>query len=166
MSTAVKLPVEPAPAAGLTEDLCWLLSRASHALLTEFTAALEGHGISPRGHAVLVSAREGEATQTQLARAVGLDKTTMVAVIDELEQVGLAERVPAPGDRRARVIRVTNLGRRKIAEADAIIAGVREDVLSVLAPEDRDVFLRSLGTLACGRLADPVQCAHSVRRRV
>jgi DNA-binding MarR family transcriptional regulator len=149
----------------LAGDLCWLLSRASHGLLTEFTQALEGYGLSPRGHEVLVAARGAEATQTQLARAVGLDKTTMVATIDELEAAGLAERVAAPNDRRVRVIRVTAAGKRKIAQAERILDRVREDVLSALPDGERDVFLRSLAALACGRLADPVSCARSVQRR-
>ena len=41
---------------------------------------------------------------------VGLDKTTMVVTLDELEAAGLAERRPSPTDRRARVIAVTKAG--------------------------------------------------------
>jgi DNA-binding MarR family transcriptional regulator len=150
----------------LTSDLCWLLSRASHVLMTEMTAALEDLGISPRAHAVLSTALTGEHTQSEIARVVGLDKTTMVVTVDELEAAGLAERLPSSSDRRARVIAVTPAGRRKVREADKVLDRVRADVLSGLAPDERDVFLRALGTLACGRLAEPVQCAHPVRRRV
>jgi MarR family transcriptional regulator, transcriptional regulator for hemolysin len=150
----------------LASDLCWLLSRASHALNTESTAALEALGVSPRAHTVLTAAMTGEHTQIEIARLVGLDKTTMVVTVDELEAAGLAERRPSSTDRRARVIAVTPEGRRKVREADKVLDGVREDVLSALAPEDRDVFLRALGTLACGRLAEPVPCAHPVRRRI
>jgi len=149
----------------LTSDLCWLLARASHALTTESTAALEELGISPRGHAVLSTAMTGEHTQTEIARLVGLDKTTMVVTVDELEAAGLAERRPSSTDRRARVIAVTPAGEQHVREADKVLDRVREDVLSALPPEDRDVFLRALGTLARGRLAEPVACAHPVRRR-
>jgi MarR family transcriptional regulator, transcriptional regulator for hemolysin len=151
----------PAP---LTSDLCWLLSRASHALTTELTAALEDLGISPRAHAVLTTALTGEFTQSDIARVVGLDKTTMVVTMDELEAANLAERRPSRTDRRARVIAVTDAGRRKVGQADKVLDRVREDVLSVLEPDERSVFLSALGRLACGRLSDPVQCAHPVRR--
>jgi len=154
-----------APPAPLTSDLCWLLSRASHALTTELTAALETKGMSPRAHSVLATAMTGEYTQSEVARMVGLDKTTMVVTLDELEAAGLAERRPSPGDRRVRVIAVTSAGKRKVREAEAIMNQVREDVLSGLAPGDRDVFLRALGSLACGRLSEPVPCEHAVRRR-
>ena len=153
----------PAP---LASDLCWLLSRARHGLTTELTAAHEELGISPREHSVLATAMTGEFTQSEIARMVGLDKTTMVVTVDELEMAGLADREQSGTDRRARVIRVTDEGERFVREADKVLDRVREDVLSAVAPEDREAFLRALGTLACGRLAEPAACAHPVRRRV
>jgi MarR family transcriptional regulator for hemolysin len=156
----------PEATAALSSDLCWLLSRASHALTTEMTAALEEVGISPRDHVVLLTAMTGEHTQSEIARLVGLDKTTMVVTVDELEAAGLAERRPSATDRRARVIAVTDAGERKVREADKVLDLVRDDVLSVLEPGERESFLRALGTLACGRLSEPVPCAHTVRRRV
>jgi MarR family transcriptional regulator for hemolysin len=148
----------------LTSELCWLLSRASHNLTTEMTAALEDLGISPRAHAVLTVAMNGEHTQTEIARIVGLDKTTMVVTVDELEAAGLAERRPSSTDRRARVIAVTEAGKRSVKRADKVLDRVRDDVLSTLEPEERQVFLNALNRLACGRLSEPVQCAHPVRR--
>ena len=103
------------PAQPLNSNLCWLLSRASYTLTTEITAALEDLGISPRAHAVLIAALSGNHTQTELARMAGLDKTTMVVTLDELEATGLAERRPSSRDRRARVIAVTEAGKRKVA---------------------------------------------------
>jgi MarR family transcriptional regulator for hemolysin len=149
----------------LCDNLCWLLSRASYTLTTELTAALEGLGISPRAHAVLAAAATGDHTQTELAKTVGLDKTTMVVTLDELEAAGLAERRPSPTDRRARVIAVTKAGTRKLKEAEAIGDAIRDDVLSVLAPAERKTFLGALTRLVGDRLAEPVQCAHPVRRR-
>jgi len=159
---AVEAAQAPAP---MATDLCWLLSRASHGLTTEFTAALEELGISPRDHAVLFTAMTGEFTQTEIARLVGLDKTTMVVTVDELEAAGLAERRPSSTDRRARVIVVTDAGVRLVLAADEVLERVRNDVLSVLEPDEQRVFLKALGTLVCGRLAEPAQCAHPPRRR-
>jgi DNA-binding MarR family transcriptional regulator len=101
---------------------------------------------------VLAAAGGGEYTQIELARIVGLDKSTMVGTIDELERLGLAERRPSPSDRRARVIVVTALGRRRLAEADAVLERVRDDVLSVLPAKQRTALLDALTTLACERL--------------
>jgi MarR family transcriptional regulator, transcriptional regulator for hemolysin len=148
-----------------TADLCWLLSRASHALTTRLTAALEDIGISPRAHQVLGAAMTGEHTQIELARMVGLDKTTMVVTLDELESAGLAARRPSPHDRRARVIAVTKAGRRKVRDAERVSEQVRRDVLEALPPDEREAFLGALTRLVSDTLGEPVPCAQPVRRR-
>ena len=107
----------------------------------------------------------GEHTQIELARLVGLDKTTMVVTLDELEAAGLAERRPSPTDRRARVIAVTKEGRRKVREADAIFQAIRDDVLAALPEAERDVFVDMLRRLVQERLNVPVATATPVRRR-
>jgi MarR family transcriptional regulator for hemolysin len=166
MGLSVELaPPPPVEGESMPTDLCWLLSRASYILTTELTAALEGLGVSPRAHCVLSAALSGDHTQTELARRVGLDKTTMVVTLDELESAGLAERKPSKTDRRARVIGVTRAGERKVREAEAIVEGIRADVLAVLPAEDREVFLSSLTKLVSERLSAPSPCAQPVRRR-
>src|SRR5437660_7516254 len=88
-------------------NLAWLLYKAHWALAAELTSALAPLGVSARGYHVLRAAMSGEHTQTELAEMVGLDKTTMVVAVDELERQGLAERRLAPHDRRARLVVVT-----------------------------------------------------------
>jgi DNA-binding MarR family transcriptional regulator len=149
----------------LDTNLCWLLSRASYVLTTEMTAALDGLGISPRAQCVLTTAMTGEHTQTELAKMAGIDKTTMVVTLDELEAAGLAERRPSLTDRRARVIAVTEAGARKVREAEAIIARVHADVLAGLDEQEQEVFLGALNHLVHERLAEPTECAPTVRRR-
>jgi DNA-binding MarR family transcriptional regulator len=159
---------EPLPAASrqpLNTNLCWLLSRASHVLTTELTAALEELDLAPRGHMVLVAAQGGAHTQTELARMIGLDKTTMVVTLDELEAAGLAERRPSPTDRRARVIVVTKAGERLMRKADKIFDDIRADVLGALAEDERQVFMDALATLVGDRLSEPAATAQPVRRR-
>src|ERR687894_2272313 len=93
-----------------TVDLIFMLNEAARSLQTELTAGLEAVGTTPRSYCVLSKALEGECTQIELAKRSGLDKTTMVVTVDELERAGLAERRPSPTDRRARVIAVTDKG--------------------------------------------------------
>jgi MarR family transcriptional regulator for hemolysin len=162
-STTAAPPAEGPPA--LSGNLCWLLSRASYALTTELAAAFEGLGVSPRAQCVLSTAMRGTYSQTDLAKKIGLDKTTMVVTLDELEAAGLAERRACPGDRRARVIAVTEAGKRKVREAEQIADAIRDDVLSSLPAKERQVFLDALTNLVGGRLAEPVPCAQPMRRR-
>ena len=160
---AVAIDVAPTTEV-FSDNLCWLLSKAAHSLTTEMTAGLDGLGVSPRAHCVLAGAMTGEHTQSELARMVDLDKTTMVVTLDELEAAGLAERRPSPTDRRARVIAVTEAGRRKVNEAEEISERIRQDVLSVLPPDDREAFLSALSRLVRERLSECVECAAPVRR--
>jgi MarR family transcriptional regulator, transcriptional regulator for hemolysin len=144
-------------------DLALLLSQASHALHIHLTAGLTQLGISPRAHCVLSKAMGAELTQSQLAGLCGLDKTTMVVTIDELEKAGLAERRLSSTDRRARIIWVTPAGERMVARAREIVAGIYEDVLGVLPEGEREAFVEALSRLA-GRLGDPPPCEKPVRR--
>jgi DNA-binding MarR family transcriptional regulator len=153
-SSAPAAVLESAPQP-LNNNLCWLLSRASDALNTELTAALEKLGVSPRAQCVLASAATGEHSQIELARMVRLDKTTMVVTLDELEAKGLAERRPSPTDRRARVIAVTPAGARKVREAEKISDRIRADVLGALSDDERRIFLDALTRLVADRLSEP-----------
>jgi DNA-binding MarR family transcriptional regulator len=149
----------------LVANLSWLLSQASYVLTTQLTAALEKVGVSPRAYCVLSTAMTGEFTQIELAQAVGLDKTTMVVTLDELEAAGLAQRLPSSEDRRARVIAVTPAGKRKVAKAEQIVDRVHADVLAALPARERQPFVEALNGLVCDRLSTPAECAQPVRRR-
>ena len=147
----------------LKGNLTWLLTQAHYALATELAAALEPLGITPRGHSVLSAAMSGAHTQKQLANVVGLDKTTMVAVLDDLEAAGLAARVPSATDRRAHVVEVTPAGKRKVAAGAKIAQRVQAEVLASLQG-DGEAFLGTLAKLVSDRLSEPAAC-NGVRRR-
>jgi DNA-binding MarR family transcriptional regulator len=149
----------------LAGNLNWLLAQAHHALGSELAGAFASSGISTRGHSVLGAAMTGAHTQTELAELVGLDKTTMVVTVDELEVAGLARRRPSSTDRRARVIEVTELGEQKFAEGSEIIARIQADVLSSLGEPEGKQLLATLGELVRHRLAEPAACKAAIRRR-
>jgi len=146
-------------------DLAWLLYRAHWALACELTAALEPLGVSARAYHVLHAALSGEHTQTELAEIVGLDKTTMVVTVDELERAGLVERRLAPRDRRARMLWVTAAGKRKVAEAEMVRGRVQAEVLGELSAREGAALIGALAKLVEGRLAERVQCTRPPRRR-
>jgi DNA-binding MarR family transcriptional regulator len=148
----------------LAGNLNWLLAQAHYVLASELAGAFEPLGVSPRGHSVLAAAMTASYTQRQLADLVGLDKTTMVVTLDELEAAGLARRIPAPADRRARVIEVTDAGRRCVAAGGEVAARIQADVLDSLGESAADDLLAALGQLVRTRLAEPVACK-GVRRR-
>lgn len=145
-------------------DLSFMLAHAAHVLATRMTAAFAEIGITPRGYCVLYHAASGELTQIELARVSDLDKTTMVVTLDELEEAGYAERRPSRADRRARVVVVTDEGKRLVAAGHEIADRVHAEVLAELPPASRGVFVDSLTQLVSGLLAEPVAGDRPVRR--
>jgi MarR family transcriptional regulator, transcriptional regulator for hemolysin len=135
----------PAATTGcLSDNLGWLLSRAEHALAAELALALEPLGLSSRRYCVLATALGQDRTQIELANLIGLDKTTMVATVDALEESGLAERRPSSLDRRVRVIAVTKAGEAKVREARKVIEQVQADVLARFPERERKALLSGL----------------------
>jgi len=159
--TATALPEETV----LSRDLGWLLSQTSHSLAVEQTARMEKIGIAPRGFCVLKTALEGELTQGEIGEAIGVDKTTMVVTLDSLEEAGLAERIPSKKDRRARVIKVTPAGKRKLAQAEKTTEQLYEEILGELSENQRETLLEALNQLQCGALAENSPCQKPPRKR-
>jgi MarR family transcriptional regulator for hemolysin len=164
-AVAVKADAEKQCPQCFSADLGWLLSNANWALATEMTAALAPLGISGRAYHVLRAASNGEYTQKALAEMVGIDKTTMVVTVDELEEAGLAERRPSPSDRRAHVIAVTKAGERKLDKAEAVQAQVQGEALNALPADQRKAFVHGLATMLEGLMADLPECSGAPRRR-
>ena len=148
----------------LAGNLSWLLSQAHYGLASQVHDAFEPLGISGRSYHVLAAALTGDYSQTELAELVGLDKTTMVVTMDELERQGLAERRPSERDRRARVIAVTPAGKRKVEDARKVIERIQGEVLEAIPARQREAFLRGLGELVRTRLGDCAGCAPMRRR--
>jgi MarR family transcriptional regulator for hemolysin len=173
MATAIKPTVEAAESVDdvavdcpecLAESLGWLLAQADYGLASAINASLSPLGVSHRTIHVLATALDGEYTQKELADLIGLDKTTMVVTIDELEAAGLAERLPSETDRRARVISVTKKGEGKVREGKTVIDRVQNDLLGSLPARERKIFLESLGTLVKERFAGQIHCSPTRRR--
>ena len=146
------------------EDLSYLLAHTSHVLATQMSAAMASIGITPRAYCVLFHAMQAERTQIQLAEIADLDKTTMVVTVDELERAGLAERRPSGTGRRARIIAVTDAGRKAVAEGTRIADGVHRAVLDALPGPSGMYWSARSARLAAGYLAVPAGSGRPVRR--
>jgi DNA-binding MarR family transcriptional regulator len=135
----------PSPDTALSEfagQLFFRLWRASH---TRIAAALESVGLTPArfGLLNLLGSLEG-ANQQELGSAMGVDPSTMVQLIDELEAAGLAVRRPHPRDRRAREVVLTAKGRRLRKRGRQMASQVEDEVLGGLTPAQRRDLLKLL----------------------
>jgi DNA-binding MarR family transcriptional regulator len=139
MATSPSASTEVAEFAG---QLFFRLWRASH---TRIATALESLGLTPAlfGLLNILGAREG-AIQQELGLAMGVDPSTMVSLIDELEAAGLAKRRPHPTDRRARAVAITPKGRRVLERGRRMAAQVEDEVLQGLSAAERRELLELL----------------------
>src|SRR5204862_6896500 len=108
-------------------QLWFRLWRASHTRVAE---ALETIGLTTALFGVLnvLGARKG-AIQQEIGATMGIDPSTMVSLIDQLETAGLAKRRPHPTDRRARAVSITPKGRRLLERGRRMSAEVEDEVL-------------------------------------
>jgi DNA-binding MarR family transcriptional regulator len=106
------------------------------------------HGITGRECAVLLAIDDQEPqSQQEVARRLGLDRTTMVALIDDLEAKTLVNRSPAPDDRRKNVVALTGHGRETLTAALAATAEAENNFLAPLSPADAETFRRLLAAV-------------------
>jgi DNA-binding MarR family transcriptional regulator len=138
---------EPLPAA-LSDRLGYLLGRAhlAHREVAERALASMGLGVKEFG-ALAVLVEEGPLSQQRLGERQGVDRTTMVAVVDGLERAKLVERRRDPRDRRAYSLHATPKGRRVLERAEEAAGRAEEEFLAALPAPDRRRLKRLLRTL-------------------
>ncbi len=131
------------------EDLGFQFGRILRHLIEAERPLLAAHDLSMWGYIALTHlAASPVDTQLELARAIGYDKTRLVALLDELQAAGLVRREPDPDDRRARTVHLTNAGRRRHADAQRDIREMEEAMLTDLSSRERSALLAALGRLA------------------
>ncbi|WP_345751400.1 MarR family winged helix-turn-helix transcriptional regulator [Microbacterium rhizophilus] len=133
------------------------------ALLREWKARVSAvaeelpHG--DRSYQVLaMSAQEEPPTQAALAARLGIDRTVMTYVLDDLERAGLIERRLDPSDRRARRVVLTEAGQRVVDDLDARVLEAEAELLAGLAPEQRDLLCGLLEHAASGAAPGDDRC--------
>lgn len=79
--------------------------------------------------------------QASLATTISFDRATIGGVIDRLERKGLVQRVVSAQDRRARQLHITPEGEQLLAACRPVVKALQADILALLSPAERDVFL-------------------------
>lgn len=125
------------PDAVLAERLSYLLKHAQLALSALSSAALAPYGIDGRELGTLiVLAGDEPASQQQAAARLRIDRTTMVALLDALEEKGLVTRRPHASDRRKNVVELTTSGHETLREATRASDEAERRFLAQLGPSD------------------------------
>lgn len=121
------------------------VATAAQRLVTEAFGAVGARGYHFR---VLAALDEfGALSQADLGRRVGVDRSDVVAVIDELAAAGHVSRAPDPDDRRRNVISMTEAGREQLHRLDEMLAAAQDEFLAPLGERDRVTYRRLLRRL-------------------
>jgi DNA-binding MarR family transcriptional regulator len=112
-----------------------------------FTRIADRHDLTPVQARLLCVLAQGPRGMTELARCCGVEKAALTGLVDRAERRGLAERVPVPGDRRALRVTLTDAGRRSAAAFRAEVTAELRQLLSPLAPQDREQFRTAMAKI-------------------
>jgi DNA-binding MarR family transcriptional regulator len=133
---ALKPPTRPPRE--LVKSTSFLLKRLGFAIKERTVEAFEDRGANPYQHGVLCSLSESQAeTQSQIADALGYDRSWLVGLLDELEEEGLVERKPDPADRRRNVVTLKPEGESRLQEFRAVSKQVEDEFLAPLTAAER-----------------------------
>ncbi len=136
------------PGPELSSRLGYLLKHAHLRLDELYTRALKPYGIDGRELGVLLALAGHEpASQQQAAQRLGIDRTTMVALLDTLQGKGLVSRHPDASDRRRNVVELTDAGRKTLRQAIEASDDAERALLAPLTPQAARQLRTALQTI-------------------
>jgi DNA-binding MarR family transcriptional regulator len=116
----------------------FLLARMGHVAAKQFSGRMEELGLTTRMWGALnVLDAEGALTQQALGKCTGIDPSSMVSTVDDLEAAGLVGRRRHPSDRRAHAIHITEQGRETLGRGRELARRAQDDLLAPLSAGER-----------------------------
>jgi DNA-binding MarR family transcriptional regulator len=123
----------------------YLLRRAQLAVFEDFARRFKELDLTPAQFSTLVAIRENpERRQSDIAAALGIQRPNFVALMDNLERRGLAERVRSGADRRSNALALTSAGKLLLERAITAQAEQEEAIRTRIGEPER---LRLIDTL-------------------
>lgn len=127
----------------------FLLARAHVRAHAAFQDALVALALTPKSFGALnVIIEDGPLSQAALGEILLIDRTTVVAVVDELERAGYVERRRNAADRRVHSLQATPAGRNALRAAERLARRVNDEILAGLDSDERDQFAALLARIA------------------
>jgi DNA-binding MarR family transcriptional regulator len=129
----------------LAGRVVWLVGRASLHAQRLLHRRFAQHDLRKQHYAVLRSLADvGSAAQGPLADRVGIDRSDMVALVDELEAAGHVERAPDPDDRRRKIVSITGSGTEVLDELGELVEAADDELLAPLSEAERRTLVELL----------------------
>lgn len=126
-----------------------LLRRANQYANDLYTNEQDGPGLTQRQFAVLFAIDQNEgASQTELVKATGIDRSTLADMIVRMQGKDLLARKRTDEDQRANAVRITPVGRRAMRAALPSVLRSESGILEVLPQRMRTDFIKALTLIA------------------
>jgi DNA-binding MarR family transcriptional regulator len=135
----------------LSSLLGYNLRRAQVAVFQNFAEVVGASELTPGqfGVLVVIDANPG-LSQTQLGNALGIDRSTVVAVIDRLESRGLVARQPSPNDRRSHALHLGDNGKTALRRLTERVRAHEQQIARHLSGEEQASLIELLSRVAKG----------------
>lgn len=152
---------EAGPAARSAASL--LIAQLARGSRRQIEQAVAAAGLRPRELLALWHLQErGPSAQQALAELVGVDATSIVAVLNSLEDAGLIDRRRDRADRRRAIIALSAKGEELLTELDSALHEVDDQVFAPLSPAERqtlsDLLARAVQHIATSGPQDTGGC--------
>jgi len=124
-----------------------LLNRTTQKLLECFESRINGSGLKAKHFTALVLLENAPTTQIELGRMLWVDRTSMTAMVDELEARDYVRREKHPADRRAYLVTLTAHGKQTLDRVRRVADETEAEVLSPLSPDELETLRALLARL-------------------
>ena len=125
------------------------LRRASGRMMADFATSMAPLALRPVLFAMLCTIRANPGIiQMGLGTELGIQRANLVPLVNELTARALIERRPAPNDRRALALYLTQAGEALLAEAETMVLDHEERMLSALSRAERAKLLELLAKIS------------------
>ena len=137
---------------GLLPDLIGFNLRCAQlALFQHFSTTVGKDGISaPQFGTLLLIEANPDISQSAIAEALRFDRSTLVQIIDRLENRGLVVRNVSPTDRRSHALRLTQKGAADLIGLKQIALAHEADVAKALDDDERAQLIKLLAKVHSG----------------
>lgn len=131
--------------------LGFMMSHLAEVLRERTTKGLADFGLTPREYGILWRLdTHGPLSQRELGELHQIDRTTVVALVDRLESMGMVVRQADPHDRRRHALVLTDHGRVRLGEASVIVEKVESEFLSTVGMRHQRQLRAALGAILDG----------------
>jgi DNA-binding MarR family transcriptional regulator len=136
--------------ARLKDRPTWLISQAYARSSGLLNAGFEANGSGLRGyHYRLLAALDewGPASQADLGRSTGIDRSDVTAALAELESRNLIERTVDPENKRRNIVTLTQQGVERLRDLDIVVGTIQDELLAPLTATQRRQFIALISRL-------------------